>query len=273
MKNNHLLDKIRPWLEKEMGASLDRMGHPSAALLATAPRSSSRRRIWAVRVQGQALVTAPENWLEGLHPVVDNLEVDELFTVFGSYELSRITLPLGTGVFGPTWYLAADEGSFRAAADVRPTPVSSQKLEKTFDASMFWHCSLRRADSAHAVFEEGLPVALATTQLLGNRVFEIGVDVAPEAKSRGLGRAVVSAAGRWILEQGGLIVAGAAPWNVPSVRTLRSLGLRLVFTDMDAMPAPFRQPPQPLGAPYPGAPMYDYYPVWATNSEIQTLDE
>ena len=247
MKNHRLLKKIQPWLERELGVPIDRLGGPSAAVLATGPRSEGSRRLWAVRMQGQAMVTVPEDWLGQVRSVVSVLALDELFTVFGAYELARVTLPLGTAVFGPSWYLAADADSFIPAGDTRPVQLKSEDLVATMDPAIFWHCSLQQAAVAHAVFEENRLAALATTRLLGDLVYEIGVDVAPEAKSRGLGRAVVSAAGEWILEQGGLILALSAPWNVPSVRTMRSLGLRLVLTDMDSLPAPFRLPPQPLG--------------------------
>ena len=273
MKNHRLLKKIQPWLERELGVSIDRLGGPSAAVLATKPRSEGSRPLWAVRVQGQAMVTVREGWLEQVQSAVSTLSPDELFTVFGAYELARVTLPRGMGVFGPSWYLAADGDSFIPAGDTRPVQLAREDLAATVDSSVFWHCPLQQAAVAHAIFEENRLTALATTRSLGDLVFEIGVDVAPMAKSQGLGRAVVSAAGEWILRQGGLILAVSAPWNVPSVRTMRSLGLLLVLTDLDSMPAPFRLPPQPLGVPHPGAQVYDYYPAWAMNSAIRPADE
>ncbi len=273
MKNHRLLKKIQPWLEGELGALIGRPGHPLVAVLATEPRAEGSRTLWAVRVQGQAIVTVREDWLEHVQRAVSTLSLDELFTVFGVYELARVTLPLGTTVFGPSWYLAADGDSFIPAGDTRPVQLAGEDLEARVDSSIFWHCPLRQAVVAHAVFEENRLVALATTRLLGDLVYEIGVDVAPRAKSQGLGRAVVSAAGEWILRQGGLILAVAAPWNVPSVRTMRSLGLRLVLTDLDSFPAPFRLPPQPLGVPHPDAQIYDYYPAWAMNAAVRPADE
>ncbi len=273
MKNHRLLKKIQPWLERELGVPIDRLGGPSAPVLPTEPRSEGSRPLWAVRVQGQAIVTVREGWLEQVQSAVSTLSSDELFTVFGAYELARVTLPLGKAVFGPSWYLAADGDSFTPVGDARPVQLPKEDLETTVDSNIFWHCPLQQAVVAHAVFEENRLAALATTRLLGDLVFEIGVDVSPKAKSRGLGRAVVSAAGEWILRQGGLILAISAPWNVPSVRTMRSLGLRLVLTDLDSMPAPFRLPPQPLGVPHPGAQVYDYYPAWGMNSAIRPADE
>ncbi len=238
MKNHRLLKKIQPWLEGELGASIDRLARPSAAVLTTEPRSEGDRPFWAVRVEGQGMVTVSEEWLGQVQSVVSTLSLDELFTVFGAYEVARVTLPRGTAVFGPSWYLAADADSFISAGDTRPVQLAREDLATTVDSAIFWHCSLQQAAVAHAIFEENRLVALATTRLRGDLVYEIAVDVAPQAKSQGLGRAVVSAAGEWILEQGGLILAVSAPWNVPSVRTMRSLGLRLVLTDMTASRPP-----------------------------------
>ncbi len=273
MSHQHLLKRVRPWLERELGVSIERLSHSSAVVLATEPRSDGSRRLWAVRIQDQGIVTVPAEWRDPVRRVVNSLLLDEVFSVFGAYELARVTLPLGTAVFGPTWYLVADGDSFVPVGDARPDEFETNDLAAAVDPTIFWHCSLQHAVIAHAIFEENRLAALATTRLLADLVFEIGVDVAPEAKGHGLGRAVVSAAGEWILKQGGLIVAGSAPWNVPSVRTMRSLGLRLVFTDMDSHPAPFRLPPQPLGLPHRDAQVYDYYPSWAMNSTIRPADE
>ena len=57
-------------------------------------------------------------------------------------------------------------------------------------------------------------------------------------------------------------------FNVPSARTLRSVGLQYAFMDMRVLPGPFKVPAQPLGRPYPGAQVYDYYPRWAMNQDI-----
>ena len=80
--------------------------------------------------------------------------------------------------------------------------------------------------------------------------------------------AVVETAARWILEQGKLIVASAAPFNSPSLRTLRSVGLDYVFTTMRSSEMPMKVFPQQLGVPLPNIPLYNYYPDWATNQTI-----
>ena len=95
------------------------------------------------------------------------------------------------------------------------------------------------------------------------------MDVIPQAKGRGLGRAVVAAAANWIIGNGGIPMATVGPFNVPSVRTLRAVGLRYAFTTSVTMEGPFRIPPQMLGSPLPDAEVYDYYPRWAMNRKIR----
>ena len=99
-------------------------------------------------------------------------------------------------------------------------------------------------------------------------MYDIGIDALHGSQSRGLGSAVFSAAGNWVLEQGGIPFATAAPWNVPSTRTLRKLGMKYVYSAMFGQTGPFLAPPQPFGQPLPGRPIYNYYPDWAMNKGI-----
>ena len=88
-----------------------------------------------------------------------------------------------------------------------------------------------------------------------------------------MGRAVMSGACRWILDQGRLILARSAQWNTPSVRLLRSMGLRYVLSDLQSQPGPFEVPPQALGRPLPDVEMRDRYPLWAQNKGIIRFQE
>jgi GNAT superfamily N-acetyltransferase len=137
------------------------------------------------------------------------------------------------------------------------------------DWEIFWHCPRDDSLAGFAVFEEDEVAALATVSDQGDPVWEIGMDVVLDAKGRGLGRAVVSASAAWILRQGKTPMASVGPFNIPSARTLRSVGLRYLISDIRGKEGPFRVPPQPLGRPHPGADLYDYYPGWAMNRDIQ----
>lgn len=269
MAHNTLVSAIRPWLEEELGTTIESAAVDPIPVLATEGRRSISLPFWAVKLDGVAIVTARSDWVDPLRSVVERLTLDELFSVFGAYELARVTLPEGISIFGPSWYFVANDTSFRPVNDPRPVQLSSTELADTVDFQIFWHCFPKEAFIGFGIFENAELTALATARQRGELMWEIGVDVAPEAKTRGLGRAVVSAVGCWILEQKRLVLASSAPWNVPSVRTLRSLGLQMVLSDMQAKPGPLLVPPQPLGTPYPGAEAYNHYPDWAMNKAIR----
>ncbi len=273
MKVSNLVDTLRPWLDEKLGVSLSLASSAPVPVYESEPRRSGPLALWAVRVGERAIVTARRQWVDALGPLVAGLTQDELFSTFGAYELARVLLPDGFGVWGPSWYFVADDNYFRPVHDARPVKLDADELAKTVDFRIFWHCFPGEAMVSFGIFEaEHRLIALATVRAEDDRLWEIGVDVAPEAKGRGLGRAVVSAAGHWILSHNRIIFATTAPWNVPSARLLRSLGLQFTMASMVGVKGPFRVPPQPLGSPYSGAEIYNYYPDWAVNKAIKPAD-
>ncbi len=269
MKASSLTEDLRPWLDEKIGVSLDLAGSDPIPVYESEYGSSDSSALFAARVGERGLVATQQRWVKALKPIVANLALDELFSIFGAYELARMLLPDGCGVWGPSWFYVGDADCFRSVEDVRPVQLSADKLAETVNNRIFWHCFSDEARVGFGIFEEGKLAALATVRAEDDRIWEIGVDAAPEAKGRGLGRAVVSAAGQWILENNRFVLATTAPWNVRSARCLRSVGLQFIMSVMIGSPGPFYVPPQPLGSPYPGAETYSYYPEWAVNKEIK----
>ena len=267
MKYARLVSSVRLWVESKLGISLPETGVVPIPVVAVDHSKSDTHPLWAVRIADSVSVVARQSWVERLRPVVRNLPSDLMFSVFGAYELSRVTLPEGVGVWGPSWYLFADEISDEAIENDRSVMVDPSEL-RNVDWDIFWHCGRDGALAGFAVFEGDSVVALATVRDEGEPVWEIGMDVMPNARGRGLGRVVVGSAMRWILENGRMALATVGPFNVPSARTLRSVGLQYVMSDMKGIEGPFRVPPQPIGHPYCGADLHDYYPSWAMNRDI-----
>ncbi len=268
MNDSRLLASVRPWIERRLGVPLSAAGAGPVPVESAGPQRADALPLWAVRMGDSAIVSARPAWVEQLRAIVSDLHPDLLFSYFGAYEMARVTLPDGVGVWGPSWYLFADEASWRPAGEDLPVQLSLSDLAG-LDHSVLWHCHPDRSVASFGIIEEERLVALATVQDAGDPVMNIGMEVVPDAKGRGLGRAVVSAAGRWILENGKLVLATTAAFNVPSGRTLRSLGLRYLFSDMEGVEGPFEVPPQPLGSPYAGAELYNRYPGWAMNQVIR----
>jgi len=273
LPNSHYLGLLQPWLDHQLGISIDSADADSVSVYSTPPRQQEQGGLWAVRVGEKGIITARSEWLDPLKRSIADLSVDQLFSVFGAYELSRITLSDRIGVWGPSWVLVGDSGSFQPLNDEHPVQLEADEIAQHADPDLFWHCFPDQLMVGFAIFEADQLVALASVSPVNDDIWEIGMDVVPEAKECGLGRAVVSAAGQWILAHGRLIYATTAAWNIPSARLLRSVGLKYTASIMAGIAGPFRVPPQPLGHPCQGIEIYNYYPDWAMNKEIRSAGE
>lgn len=257
-------------IESTLGAGLDAFGADPIPVIGQVPGFDGLP-LAAIRLDRGALVSARNDWLEALRPVVTNLHPEMLFSVFGAYELARVTQPDGYSAWGPVFFFFGDASTWKDPKDPRVVRLSEDDLAAV-DYARFWHCYFGEAHDGYGVMEDGALVALAAVLHYGEGVEEIGMDVMPEARGRGVGRAVVGAAGAAIIERGNLALATTSPWNVPSARTLRSAGFRYSYSQMmafDAFDGAFPMPAQPLGRPYPGARMVNYYPHWAMNQDVE----
>lgn len=257
-------------VEEDLGASIDVASKDPIPVLASEKREGDTSPLWALKIGESAIVSTQARWVKPLQAVVENLNLDELFSVFGAYELSRVTLPDGVGVWGPSWHYVADGHTFSSQDDDRPVELTRDELLSSVNYEIFWHCQSHKALRGFGILEEDQVVALATVTPKFEGAWEIGMEVAPQAKGRGMGRAVLGAAGRWILKNDRLVMATTAPWNVPSARSLRSVGLKHILTELTTTPGHFRVPPQPLGQPYPGVKLYNHYPDWAMNEQVNS---
>ena len=257
-------------IESTVGAGLDAFGADPIPVIGQPPDADGLA-LAAIRLDGGALVSARNDWLEALRPVVTNMHPDLLFSTFGAYELARVTQPDGHSAWGPVLFFFGDASTWNDPKDPRVVRLSHDDLAAV-DYGRFWHCLYGEAHDGYGLIEDGELVALAAVGQQGEGIEEIGMDVMPEARGKGAGRAIVGAAGTSIIERGNLVLATTSPWNVPSARTLRSAGLRYAYSQMmafDDFDGAFPMPAQPLGRPYPGARMVNYYPAWAMNLDVE----
>ena len=167
----------------------------------------------------------------------------------------------------PVFFFFGDASTWCDPQDPRVVRLSQDDLSAV-DYARFWHCFFGEAHDGYGVIEDGELVALAAVCHHGENIEEIGMDVMPEARGRGVGRAVVGAAGSAIIERGHLALATTSPWN-GALGAHAALGRPSILVQPNDVLRWFRRrlpdAAQPLGRPYSGARMVNYYPAWAMN--------
>lgn len=266
MISEDLRQKIVPWTERLIGVPLSALGRHPIPVLTSQWESGVGHPLTIAQIGDRGALVATPELCEAVRPVMDDLHRDLIFSPFGMYELARATLPLGITIWGPSFFMLGDETTVKPADDGRVAQVGSTELAKV-DFSIFWHCQ-REALAGFAVYEGADVAALATVTDQGEPVWEIGMETHPDAQGEGLGHAVVKAAANWILQNGRIPLATVGTFNIPSARTLRSVGLRYAFMTIEGRPGPFMVMPQPLGSPRKGETLYNYYPDWAMTKGI-----
>ncbi len=262
MTINAMRDRILAQVEPIL---LDTWGYPVSALpaagLEVVPAKQPAGPL-AVRTDGGGLLLAESQWRDAWHHLAATLTLEQLFSIFGVFELARTTLSDGVSVFGPVWYFLADRQALTPAPSAHVEELEEGTL-RGLDPAIYWHCSTDSASRGFAVRETGKVTALATVWQNPDTLWEIGVDVLPAAQGRGQGRAVVSAAAEWVLSHAPLVVYTTGAFNIPSTRTAHSLGLRHIWTTIKRTPGPFVVPPGPIGNPHPDVvprPYWQDYP-------------
>ncbi|MAG35839.1 MAG: hypothetical protein CL878_06310 [Dehalococcoidia bacterium] len=243
---NRILAQVRPVLLETWGYSLSAL---PASGLEVVPAKQPDGPL-AVRTDGGGLLLAEPQWLEAWQELSATVTMEQLFSIFGVFELARSTLPDGISVFGPVWYFLADRQALNPAPSAAVEVLAETALRR-LDPATYWHCSTDSAARGFAVRDAGKVAALATVWQNPDTLWEIGVDVLPGAQGRGHGRAVVSAAAEWALGHSPVVVYTTGAFNIPSTRTALSLGLRHIWTTIKRTSGQFVVPPGPLGNPLP----------------------
>lgn len=108
MTNTRLLNIVRPWIQQRLGFPYSAMSEDRVPVLAS-DADTLDLPLRAIKVNGKAALATRPEWVERLKTIVDDLPLDLLFSVLGAFDLARVTLPYGVGIWGPVWYFFADE--------------------------------------------------------------------------------------------------------------------------------------------------------------------
>jgi hypothetical protein len=247
-RREQLIALAAPALAGSWGFPLDAVPDRGVVVLAhDAPRGTL-----AVRFGEGALLLAQPEWIAPWERLAHELSVEQLFSIFGVYELARSTLPQGVSPFGPVWCFLVDRIGLPAPpAGLDGVQTLAPEACRELSDETYWHCAPASAAQGFGVRVEGEIAALATVWPAPEGFWEIGVDVLPAAQGRGRGRAVTWAAARWILERAPLAYYTTGAFNIPSTRNARALGFRHCWSVIKGLRGPFLVPPAPIGRPLP----------------------
>ncbi|MBM04353.1 MAG: hypothetical protein CL766_06170 [Chloroflexi bacterium] len=264
--SSKILDRISGWIAKYYGINISDLTVNQKYISELSLEYSFPFR--AVKINGKTAFTANKYIIKNLEPIISKLSTDEIFSTFGSFELSKITLPFGYGVWGPTWFMFTDTFCFDFSKDINVIDINEIEI-LNIDNKIFWHVAIQESIKSYGVYKNNNLIAVSTVQDRGDDVYEISMDVHPNAQSSGLGKALVSKAVNYVISLDKIAMASVGIFNIPSNRTLRSVGMEMLITDMKGLPGDFMIEPQPLGEPAPGYTVLNRYPYWAMNQNIK----
>ena len=264
--SSKILDRISGWIAKYYGINISDLTVNQKYISELSLEYSFPFR--AVKINGKTAFTANIYIIKNLEPIISKLSTDEIFSTFGSFELSKITLPFGYGVWGPTWFMFTDTFCFDFSKDINVIDINEIEI-LNIDNKIFWHVAIQESIKSYGVYKNNNLIAVSTVQDRGDDVYEISMDVHPNDQSSGLGKALVSKAVNYVISLDKIAMASVGIFNIPSNRTLRSVGMEMLITDMKGLPGDFMIEPQPLGEPAPGYTVLNRYPYWAMNQNIK----
>ena len=183
-----------------------------------------------VRIGGVAVGTAIPRVLRAIAPIVDQLDIWELFSPFGLSELSRALSGQGIKARGGGFHYVALPIQPRSLEDPGVETVAMLDAQMTPRSELFdkqWF-------DAFAVIREGQQASLSRIRWKTRDFIEIAVETHEAYRGRGLGTAVVAAATEWIHSRGCAAHYPVLPSNLPSVRIARRLGFTVAWQEIYA---------------------------------------
>lgn len=199
----------------------------------------------AISMGSGAVVAAQRSILADVERVFRNAQRDGVFMPAQLLAVHALLAPHDLTVYGPYPRLLAAEDTLRP----RPAPdgfrlvieeqPSVERLTALGPDRWPNAISLRREKGQRvlAMLEhDGEIVGVAMIGSDTPRFWQIGIDVAPEHRGRGLAPVLTAALGRYALDAGGFPFYGVAPANLASISTALSAGFRLAWVEVFTSP-------------------------------------
>lgn len=167
----------------------------------------------------------------------------ELFRVFDApnvfalnAELEKYGYAVGSAVVGMLPSTRKTEGiSTDGVRMIFGHEIAALYSDKTFTEALCYSTTARRRDTIAAVYYDGeVPTAVAACTNDAEKLWQIGVDVKPEYRRRGIGSALVRALKDEIINRGACPYYCRAFSNFASEKTAHSAGFSPYFVELSA---------------------------------------
>lgn len=180
--------------------------------------------------------------VDWLRSIVAGLERDDLFEPATIAPINERVTSEGQRLLGPHLRYACSRDHFRPApdGDVQIDLIANEEVIELAKTPGFPH-------ALSSNYDRDPPDLLAAVERDGNKIigvaaaaaeadglWQIGVDVVPEARQNGVGRQIVGRLTGAILERNGVPFYSTSPSNIPSRSVAVSLGFWPAWTEMYA---------------------------------------
>ena len=243
--------RVQSYLEGRMGLPLAAFPRASMGVRESPKRTDEHgNRLFIVRIADGALATGIPRIVAAIAPVLRSMTISELFSPLGQAELGRAMEPGGIAPLALGFdYTLAGQRDFRPVK-TRHTPVALTRKDippeqlqlrmserrphvEAKQEDFVWAFACYH-DDADATATELAPfgprcASIAVIIWKAPDLAEFGVGTEEGFRGRGYGLAAVSAATKFVLEQGAVAWYGAYATNVPSLRIARRLGYGLAW--------------------------------------------
>lgn len=184
-----------------------------------------------------AVVSATASLLDTVRHVFARADRDSVFEVGRLGRIADRVAMSGQRVFGPIHLFAASSGDARTVAPPTGVRVKVEDPEvlSRLDSGDWPHSLPERPGRpirGVAVARSGRVIGIATAAEDAPRLWQIGIDVAPDRRGNGVGKALTAALARVVLDAGAVPYYGTAVANIPSIRTALSAGFWPAWTEV-----------------------------------------
>jgi RimJ/RimL family protein N-acetyltransferase len=248
--------RVHLYLERDLGVSFHSL--PRAAIdVRESPKQTDVRgnRLTILGIGDGGLATATPDVAAAILPVVKTLTVAELFSPLGLAELARAMKPehaeslchgLEYVVANPPELRPADTGHVAVPLTKKDIPPERpgqgmwgvRRPGEAEQDDLVWAFACYH-DDEDAVATELAPfgpqcASIAKVLWMSRDVASFGVHTEEAYRGRGYALAAVSAATRFVLEQGAVAIYSSRATNIPSLRIPRRLGYEFAWQTLSA---------------------------------------